>query len=946
MGVQLAPYNNAMRLGQGFNSYTQQICLNDAVMKPSKVAKVPKAKKKQLEPAAMLEKKVEADVIPHEDSAESDPEPEPDTDKTLGRPRSNEPAKGVSQIVSYSSRFVDKLSDITGKLNSEPSALRSGELTDGGSFIDSDKFKESDMNFFVQVKVVNQVVSAEDYTEFQDILTASAGGRFNDVYGDTFISGFEEGGELNALISVKVSDKSKTFAIKAELEATLGTPALSGKVTGGVDMNKSEINSSTETTVTVNWSGGGQIKPTNAIWDVNSLTLAAANFPENVSRTPQRTYAILSKYTSLKSFLKLYQPQSVLTYENAGVYTSALLDIYMDYKSIWKQIQIANFEHKNRRADMRIAKVPKEVQALAEAKAAAAAAAAASSTPEQIPEAPKDSSRGIATRVAESDKDAPKSNTVARVPSSSNASDSNKTPEFQVPDLIDFTPYSPTILGLDKARRHCRNEMIKIVTEVDLVTTHPDYALDPSREDRFVSPRIFTQLLPVVTLRAVETDDPDSKLNPKNLVILGETDEAPRLQQWLFNRSGSEKSREPYPKMEQSLDHHKGKSKRFDMGNAWAGVDDPGKAATFFNCLDKIDDSWEPRSIDIWVTDEILTGLRVVYTNGAEAAHGDCEGAAQKTLLIQDGKATSVIQLAVELARPQNSTGRVRGLQLTLDTIKTQEYPPLGRAVTTHATPEITTLEQPTNGLWTFRGFWGSFAPFKGGFLALGVVWGLDDTKTVPPSQASSTTPSQQQQPSGPDYQMVMGRPLPDDALKSAVAYKAKAGAYCMSQFIGDSNIDKDRSVYFNDLHDIKDDKWRISSIKFYQEDSHRITGYIIRYTDGGSIRRGKCAPGTLGAPLESQPQHFTNVTLDTTYLAEQKGQVLTCVVADDRQAEGKFVFQAPGTKPHETAKLSRPDSTWSLAGFWGYHNKDTNAFTQFGIIWAKRSELIVPARS
>ena len=31
MSLLLAPYNNVMRLGQGFNSYTQQICVDDAV---------------------------------------------------------------------------------------------------------------------------------------------------------------------------------------------------------------------------------------------------------------------------------------------------------------------------------------------------------------------------------------------------------------------------------------------------------------------------------------------------------------------------------------------------------------------------------------------------------------------------------------------------------------------------------------------------------------------------------------------------------------------------------------------------------------------------------------------------------------------------------------------------------------------------------------------------
>lgn len=32
MAMMLAPYNNSMRLGQGFNSYTQQICLDKAAL--------------------------------------------------------------------------------------------------------------------------------------------------------------------------------------------------------------------------------------------------------------------------------------------------------------------------------------------------------------------------------------------------------------------------------------------------------------------------------------------------------------------------------------------------------------------------------------------------------------------------------------------------------------------------------------------------------------------------------------------------------------------------------------------------------------------------------------------------------------------------------------------------------------------------------------------------
>ena len=39
MAQMLAPYNNSMRLGQGFNSYTQQVCLDQAVIASERVVK-------------------------------------------------------------------------------------------------------------------------------------------------------------------------------------------------------------------------------------------------------------------------------------------------------------------------------------------------------------------------------------------------------------------------------------------------------------------------------------------------------------------------------------------------------------------------------------------------------------------------------------------------------------------------------------------------------------------------------------------------------------------------------------------------------------------------------------------------------------------------------------------------------------------------------------------
>ena len=123
----------------------------------------------------------------------------------------------TSQIVKYSSRHVEKLSDVSDSMNISGSlAIKCGTIlgSDLGAFVDTNRFRESDMNFLLQVKVVNQTRTLEESYEFQRLDNVPSS-KFTDVFGDCFISGFLEGGEFNALISIKVLDKSRINDIKA-----------------------------------------------------------------------------------------------------------------------------------------------------------------------------------------------------------------------------------------------------------------------------------------------------------------------------------------------------------------------------------------------------------------------------------------------------------------------------------------------------------------------------------------------------------------------------------------------------------------------------------------------------------------------------------------------------------------------------------------------------------
>lgn len=89
-----------------------------------------------------------------------------------------------------------------------------------GHYFDSNIFKDSDINYLIQVKVTNQKLVANDVTQFVPIRNVQPS-QFTEVYGDscklthntmsaryadtgTDISGFLEGGIFNALISVKL----------------------------------------------------------------------------------------------------------------------------------------------------------------------------------------------------------------------------------------------------------------------------------------------------------------------------------------------------------------------------------------------------------------------------------------------------------------------------------------------------------------------------------------------------------------------------------------------------------------------------------------------------------------------------------------------------------------------------------------------------------------------
>ncbi len=272
------------------------------------------------------------------------------------------PHKNIVQIVTYSSRMVDNVADIVEALNISSSAsIKYGTIKGAGSssIVNENKVNQSDLNYIVTVKVTNESSPIAEKFTFNPIPELE-NSKFTEVFGsswsaypslslsliragDCFISGFTEGGEFNAIVSIKVSDKSKISAVKAAAEAEIAiaaAPGLSMGTKDNFDRHKSDVWDDTEITISVTWAGGGDLKPADEKWDLKTVVDVATRFPHLVQTCAQRTSAILTRYTSLRSFNEANARNApddkfkILDYELCSLYTQDLFNAFLAYKNI------------------------------------------------------------------------------------------------------------------------------------------------------------------------------------------------------------------------------------------------------------------------------------------------------------------------------------------------------------------------------------------------------------------------------------------------------------------------------------------------------------------------------------------------------------------------------------------------------------------------------------
>lgn len=465
--------------------------------------------------------------------------------------------------------------------------------------------------------------------------------------------------------------------------------------------------------------------------------------------------------------------------------------------------------------------------------------------------------------------------------------------------------------------------------QVDQVTKDPDLALDPARIDYFVSSSVFKSLLPIVRLRPVEVQEGDTA-TPPNPVILGVAEESKPIELYI----PSLETNKLYKAAQTSADQHRWRSRNWSMGANWAGEIDPVNESTFFNDMDVLDSSWVISKMIIYHTATWFTGIRTTYTNGKQICHGDCTRSTFREWDMSNAARDRIVKVCFRRSMTHNRWF-IDGLYLY--SARAKVY---GMSTETPGSDSgwMSYFDGPSNGHWSFRGFWGNdFAPDTG-FLSLGCVWGRESQPAWLQGE--------------PDTNNDMC-PFMENAPKAvrdlALRYKDRAPYLRFSKFVGTTGEVAGEEFWSHLEEEALTKDWKTSLVyPNYDPEKEAIISFHIRSSSGVDRVRG-AAGGTKPDDrkgVETQPKAvlFTvnrkngalgSVTFYSSGPADAKtsGQITTVDTMKMAMQKPELFGFNQGEKGEELLVVA-PDHSWRLAGLYGYSKG--GIITRVGVIWGK----------
>jgi hypothetical protein len=380
-------YNVRMRRGQGYNSYVQEPRIDNAVLITPKADATPsptavvKSEGATNPPDTAVDRTTAAKDPPVSDTKARDDffsalldrmstlgasqPPNAQDSKVLPYVLKPSPSARLNQTVLFSSKQVKSAGEIDKAMGFKASAaIRAGSIGPGAeagsNLASSDDIKLNQLNFLIHVKVVNEAVDKNEDWKFQEVTcleerlrnkeTHEKAVEFTRIYGDTFISDFVEGGEIYAWVGIRSQDKDKVNELRTYASAQLTPIAFPVAVKADADFNrkKSEAFSQAETSIRIQWRGGGEIKTHDFQWGMDSLVQIANAFPSFVAVTPAKIRAVLTPYSALKSFQDRQHDLSdgplALSYDHCDLYIRTLYDDLVSFGEMCEDINdmIAN----------------------------------------------------------------------------------------------------------------------------------------------------------------------------------------------------------------------------------------------------------------------------------------------------------------------------------------------------------------------------------------------------------------------------------------------------------------------------------------------------------------------------------------------------------------------------------------------------------------------------
>ncbi|KAF4946253.1 hypothetical protein FGADI_11330 [Fusarium gaditjirri] len=808
MALMLAPYNEAMRLGMGLpgGRPATEGDLKDTKQNPPAQKSLPGSG-------------AESGILSTQKGTDSI------VQKKIGVGNDNQNV--VSQVVDWHASFVDSVSEVTKKLDISGALSVNvdaiGSVKVAGHYVDDKALKQSDATYDITVNVTNQRLEAPQVTQFTPIANIDQS-RFQEVYGDCFISGFPEGGIFHALVACERTDDKAVLDAGGKISAGAKISGLDikGKIKANFKTGSEKQNYTT--TITVNWSGGGDIKPDSINeWDIKSLTRVAMDFPDKVAACPQRTYAILTKYTSLRSFHEATVRGSPLDYENAGIYTNSLLDAYM----------------------VGIAAVDKGLMTVKKAEEQDGLATYRESFAKSYEERLKAFKEAEKTML---ENPSQFRDIVLEPPMPANA----------------LQPYSADLYGLDHAKRDCRFEMIKIVREVKAVSLDPQIATDATRIWQYVAPSIFRRLVP--------SDEPIDKKTPvdKEAIknhLASSVEEAAKdcHNESTPTRASFYQSGEPICDLEKRVNlryGHLAQNWRVDSVN---GQSTTPSSAQPFNDLGVLDKTYSITNITVWHDQKRLVGIQLLYQNGQVLFHG------------VKGSSYQSSSFNIDAAR-KNNPERVNLLwfeahadeagKAWVDTIRIATSGDLfivepAERLKYNKSFELKATKPKSAGDWELKGFYGSFEESEKAFAQLSPIWGrtaIDDPapKAMPLFDSAA-------------WSSVLS--WPTSMIDSLSSHLHRGDSYRLSHPRG--SLANTSGTPFNALDHISED-WELKKVAFCfknLDDMSVLAGIAADYTNGKQLQHGNCGSGLLIQTWSPSDHDKDQLVAISSCIKERPGQ-------------------------------------------------------------------------